>query len=168
MGWIRLLLALINALLADRSRLALENVALRQQLAVLRRSVKRAKIGDSDRGFWILMRRLLDRWRDTLLIVKPETVIKWGVGARIVGLRRSSVQILAMLGVGGPRSRHEVESASEVQDVARLTGQIHDRVLTFLTDPPVVRAILEHLGLPADPPPVAPARLPPEPELPFC
>ena len=77
MGWIIQLLALINALLADRSRLALENVALRQQLAVLRRSVNRAKIDDSDRIFWILMRRLLDSWRDTLLIVKPETVIKW-------------------------------------------------------------------------------------------
>ena len=77
MGWITLLLALVNTLLADRSRLALENVALRQQLAVLRRSVKRAKIADSDRIFWILMRRLLESWRDTLLIVKPETVIKW-------------------------------------------------------------------------------------------
>jgi hypothetical protein len=41
------------------------------------------------------------------------------------------------------------------------------RVLTFLTDPPVLQAILEHLGLSADPPPVAPARPPPEPELPF-
>ena len=68
---------LIDALLADRSRLALENIALRQQIVVLRRSVKRAKIEDSDRVFWILMRRLLDSWRETLLIVQPETVIKW-------------------------------------------------------------------------------------------
>ncbi len=52
MGWITPLLALINALLADRSRLALENVVLRQQLAVLKRSIKRAKIQDSDRIFW--------------------------------------------------------------------------------------------------------------------
>ena len=77
MRWITHLLALINALLADRSRLALENVALRQQIAVLKRSVKRAKIEDSDRIFWILLRRLLDSWRDALLIVKPETVISW-------------------------------------------------------------------------------------------
>ena len=77
MGWIIQLLGLINGLLADRSRLALENVALRQQLAVLRRSVKRAKIEDSDRIFWILVRRLLDTWRDTLMIVEPETVIAW-------------------------------------------------------------------------------------------
>ncbi len=72
MGWITLLLALINALLADRSRLAVENLALRQQIAVLKRTVKRAKIDDSDRVFWILMRRLLASWRDTLLIVKPQ------------------------------------------------------------------------------------------------
>ena len=51
MRWITLLLALINDLLADRTQLALENVALRQQLTVLRRSVKRAKIHDSDRVF---------------------------------------------------------------------------------------------------------------------
>ena len=77
MRWIAHLLALINALAADRSRLALENIALRQQIAVLKRSVKRAKIHDSDRVFWILMRRLLKSWRDTLLIVQPETVIRW-------------------------------------------------------------------------------------------
>ncbi len=44
MRWIILLLTLINALLADRCRLALENVALRQQLTILRRTVKRAKL----------------------------------------------------------------------------------------------------------------------------
>ena len=58
-NWITLLLALINSLLADRSRLAIENVALRQQITVLKRSVKRAKIEDSDRIFWMLMRRML-------------------------------------------------------------------------------------------------------------
>ena len=73
-------LALIDGLLADRSRQALENVALRQQIIVLKRSVKRAKIEDSDRVFWILMRRVLDTWHDTLLIVKRGTVIQWQAG----------------------------------------------------------------------------------------
>ncbi len=50
MPWVTHLLALVNALLADRSRLALENVALRQQLVVLR-SVNGAKVEDSDRIF---------------------------------------------------------------------------------------------------------------------
>ncbi len=71
MPWITLLLQLVNALVTERSRLMLENLALRQQVAVLKRSVKRAKIDDSDRVFWILMRRLVGSWRDTLLIVRP-------------------------------------------------------------------------------------------------
>ena len=58
MRWIALLLALIKALLADQARLAAENVALRQQLVLLRRSVKRPRIDNSDRVFWILLRRL--------------------------------------------------------------------------------------------------------------
>jgi hypothetical protein len=77
MPWITLLLQLVNALVTERSRLMLENLALRQQITVLKRSVKRAKIDDSDRVFWILIRRLLADWRDTLLIVKPQTVIRW-------------------------------------------------------------------------------------------
>ncbi len=48
MSWFTQLLALINALVADRTRLALENAALRQQIIVQKRSVKRAKIEDSD------------------------------------------------------------------------------------------------------------------------
>ena len=43
--------------------------------AATQRETRQAR--GSDRVFWIRMRRLLDTWRDTLLIVKPETVIKW-------------------------------------------------------------------------------------------
>ncbi len=46
-----LLLALVRAFASDRSRLALENLILRQQLNVLKRSLKRAKLEDSDRAF---------------------------------------------------------------------------------------------------------------------
>ncbi len=45
MPWITLLLQLVDALVTERSRLILENLALRQQVAVLNRSVKRAKVG---------------------------------------------------------------------------------------------------------------------------
>jgi hypothetical protein len=41
------------------------------------------------------------------------------------------------------------------------------RILAFLTDPPTVRAILLHLELPHRPPPLAPARGPPQSELAF-
>jgi hypothetical protein len=47
MPWIKHLLALINALVADRARLTMENVALRQQIIVLQRSVTRAKVEDA-------------------------------------------------------------------------------------------------------------------------
>ncbi len=57
------LLTLLRALTADRARLGLENTALRQQLIVLKRSIKRPKIQDSDRVFWVLMRRMLKNWK---------------------------------------------------------------------------------------------------------
>jgi hypothetical protein len=41
------------------------------------------------------------------------------------------------------------------------------RILAFLTDPPTVRAVLVHLGLPDRPPLVAPARGPPQAEIDF-
>ena len=53
--------ALISAFKARRE-LALENVALRQQLAVLRRSVKRSRLSNVDRGFWVLLRRIWTDW----------------------------------------------------------------------------------------------------------
>jgi hypothetical protein len=41
------------------------------------------------------------------------------------------------------------------------------RIIAFLTDPPVVRSVLLHLGLPDRPPPIAPARGPPQAEIDF-
>jgi hypothetical protein len=71
------LFELVRMLLAERKKLALENVALRHQLTVLKRSVARPKIQDSDRVFWILMMRMLKEWKDAVHFVRPETVIKW-------------------------------------------------------------------------------------------
>ena len=71
------LLALIRALAADRARLTLENLVLPQQLNVLRRSVNRARLDDSDRIFWVLIHRLFKEWKKHLVVVKPETVIRW-------------------------------------------------------------------------------------------
>ena len=70
MSGLRHLALLVRLLIEDRQRLALENVALRHQLAVLKRSVAWPKIQDSDRMFWILMKRMLTEWRDTLHFVK--------------------------------------------------------------------------------------------------
>ena len=77
MRLVRHLVTLLHALASDRSRLALENLVLRQQLNVLRRGAKRARLDDSDRVFWVLVHRLFRDWKDHLVIVKPETVIRW-------------------------------------------------------------------------------------------
>ena len=68
--------ALVSAFKARRE-LALDNVALRQQLAVLRRSVKRPRLSNVDRGFWVLLRSIWTDWESVLVIVKPETVVLW-------------------------------------------------------------------------------------------
>jgi hypothetical protein len=44
---------------------------------VLKRSVKRPRIEDSDRIFWTLLRRRLAEWRDCLHFLKPDTVVRW-------------------------------------------------------------------------------------------
>ncbi len=63
---------------AFRSRrdLLLENLALRQQLAILAPR-RRPLIRPADRAFWVVLRRLWSGWADALVIVKPETVIRW-------------------------------------------------------------------------------------------
>jgi len=58
-------------------RLALENLALRQQLASFASATRRPRISGADRWFWITLRRLWSRWLDVLVFVKPETVIRW-------------------------------------------------------------------------------------------
>ena len=60
-----------------RRGLALENRALRRQLAVRNRSVKRPRLSDVDRGFWMLLRRIWTDWGKVIVIVKPETVTRW-------------------------------------------------------------------------------------------
>ena len=59
------------------SDLALENLALRQQVAIMKRSAKRPRLRNRDRLFWILLARFWRNWQESLIVVKPETVIRW-------------------------------------------------------------------------------------------
>jgi putative transposase len=61
----------------DRAALQVEVLALRYQLGVLHRSVKRPKISAADRLLWEWLPELGSDWRTALVIVKPETVIAW-------------------------------------------------------------------------------------------
>src|SRR5205809_4654579 len=58
-------------------QVALENAALRQQLAVFKRDVKRPRLHRRGRLFWIGLRRIWKEWKSALVIVRPETVISW-------------------------------------------------------------------------------------------
>ena len=71
------LLGAMRGALLTRAELALENLALRQQLANLRRTSGRPRIRMADRAFWLVLSRLWSRWADVLVIVKPATVVRW-------------------------------------------------------------------------------------------
>src|SRR5258708_18191822 len=66
-----------SAAFKSRATLHLENLALRHQLGVLRRSVKRPKLTSADRLLWAWLCEVWIDWRSSLVIVKPETVIGW-------------------------------------------------------------------------------------------
>src|SRR5437870_4857510 len=57
--------------------LALENLALRHQLAVLKRRYPRPRLRKADRWFWVWLSRVWNNWREALVIVRPETVVSW-------------------------------------------------------------------------------------------
>jgi putative transposase len=74
---LRVILLLVGALFRNRSRLALENLALRQQLAVLHRKAKRPRLRTVDRSLWVTFAQTWKEWRSALILVRPETVLRW-------------------------------------------------------------------------------------------
>jgi putative transposase len=77
MSIMRAIFVLLRACFRGRAALALENLALRQQLAVLHRSAPRPRLHWRDRLFWAWLSRLWTGWREVLVLVKPETVVRW-------------------------------------------------------------------------------------------
>ena len=62
------LLATAKSSLKPRRDLALEILALRQQLAILKRSAKRPRLTRTDRAFWVALSRIFADWRQVLII----------------------------------------------------------------------------------------------------
>ncbi len=82
MGILTALTLFLRAMLTAKIHLAVENLALRQQLVVCNQSVKRPKLRPRNRVFWVfvfwvLLSRFWPNWQTALAIVQPETVIKW-------------------------------------------------------------------------------------------
>jgi len=74
---IRCLAYAFTAIFKSKARLAAENLCLRQQLIVFRRRQLRPQICDTDRRFWILACNWFSGWKQSLIVVKPDTVIRW-------------------------------------------------------------------------------------------
>jgi hypothetical protein len=64
-------------LFCSQKSLLLENLALRQQLSVLKRRHPRPRLALLDRLFWLIVRRCWSGWKQALLVVTPETVVRW-------------------------------------------------------------------------------------------
>ncbi len=85
---------LVSGTIVDVARskpeLIVENVLLRQQLIVLHRTVKRPCLTSTDRALLVLLASKLRAWKEALLIVKPETVLRWHrAGFRLFWKRKS-------------------------------------------------------------------------------
>src|SRR6516164_2039330 len=61
----------------SREDLMLENLALREQLLALRAKRPRRRLGSFDKVFWVALRKLWSGWKKPLLLVTPETVVRW-------------------------------------------------------------------------------------------
>ena len=70
-------LIILNVLFKSKSDLLLENIALRQQLSTYLIKKTKPKLSDLDRSFWIALKHIFGKWRNSLVIVKPQTVIDW-------------------------------------------------------------------------------------------
>ena len=77
MGALQGAILFIRGWLVSRRDLAAENLALRQQLSVLKQSSKRPKLRPRDRVFWVWLSWLWPDWRSVLVVVRPDTVIRW-------------------------------------------------------------------------------------------
>jgi putative transposase len=67
----------LRALFLEPAAVALENLALRHQLGVLERSVRRPRLARWDRILWVWLSRIWPSWRSSLVIVQPATVLAW-------------------------------------------------------------------------------------------
>jgi putative transposase len=71
------LLRLLPFLCGGHRQVALENLGLRQQLAMYKRTAPRPKFRPTDRLFWVWLARVWSDWRQSLVIMNPGTVLRW-------------------------------------------------------------------------------------------
>ncbi len=96
----------------SRSALLLENALLRHQLVVLSRSVKRPRLTAADRGLLVLLAGRLRAWAGALVIVRPETVLRWHrAGFRLFWRRKSRPR-------SAPKPKVAAEAVALIREMA--------------------------------------------------
>jgi transposase InsO family protein len=142
-----IVLGALTSMLKTSAQLRLENLALRQQLAVLRRSApKRLKLTPADRIFWVWLRRVWSDWKSALMIVKAETVVAW---------HRKGFRLFWTWKIGrGKPGRPSVPQ--EIRDLIRMMSRnnprwgaprIHGELLKLgieITEPTVAKYMVRH------------------------
>jgi putative transposase len=77
MSILGLTISFLLSLFKSQRQLVLENLALRQQVTMLRQSVKKPRPSMADKLFWVLFSRYVDGWRRLLHGLHPDTVVRW-------------------------------------------------------------------------------------------
>jgi putative transposase len=127
------LLRLFPFLCGGYRQLALENLALRQQLVVYKRTASRPKLRRSDRLFWAWLSRVWTGWRDALVIVAPDTVLRW----RRQRFREHWTKLSGRATVGRPSVSAEITAlVTRMAAANRLWGapRIHGELLKLGID----------------------------------
>ena len=118
---VRLFVESFARLLYSRRDLMVENLLLRQQLAVFKSKNRRLRLAAPDKLFWVLTRRVWAGWKKALIVVTPETVVRW---------HRAGFRLYwAWL------SRHRVRLGRK-----RIGKQVRDLVFQMLAENPTWRA----------------------------
>ena len=77
MSILGLTISSLLSLFKSQRQLILENLALKQQVAMLRQSVKKPRPSMADKLFWVIFSRYVDGWRHLLHGLHPDTVVRW-------------------------------------------------------------------------------------------
>src|SRR6266853_2368911 len=105
MSTILLLAGALLRLFRTRHSLLIENLALRQQLLTLKRRRPRPRLAIFDKIFWGLARKFWSGWKQALIVVSPDTVVRWHKSAfvlywralsraqRVIGRKRISKEV---------------------------------------------------------------------------
>jgi transposase InsO family protein len=126
---LRALAVLARLLFRSRLELVVENLALRQQLAVFKQRRPRPRLRPADRLFWVFLRRAWRHWASALLLVQADTVVGWQrQGFRWFWRLKSKAEQ-----IGRPRIPAEVREL--IRQMARDNGwgapRIHGELLQF-------------------------------------